>query len=418
MMNDFEQETENSLKLDNVMNMNELSDRKLKILSALAVLVIGCLCWNGGSTGLAQTAPANQSPQLQEVVKLTQAKMSDDVILQYIKNSGATYNMSADDILYLNNQGVSQPVISALLASKGSAAPAPSPVSVPATPAPLVAQPPVSPYPGQVSPYPGQPVASTPPAGPPPGSDISLSYFQNQLAPYGTWVDMPGQGLCWVPTVQATVPDWRPYFNAGHWVYTDEGWSWQSDYPWGEYAFHYGRWFRDARYGWVWVPGYNYGPAWVSWRHAEAEGFCGWAPLPPGAYFQPGVGIMWNGRLAVDVDFGLAPDAYVFIPFDHFWARDYLGFRAPFGRVDFLFRASILDNHWGFVGGRFAFGGIGRDRMGVFTHHEVRVEHLDFHDAHIANEHAHFSDFHGGDVHGGGHEDSRGGRDKGFGPGH
>ena len=220
-----------------------------------------------------------------------------------------------------------------------------------------------------------------------------------------------------MPSVQASVPDWRPYFNEGHWVYTDEGWSWQSDYPWGEYAFHYGRWFRDARYGWTWMPGYNYGPAWVSWRHAEGEGFCGWAPLPPAAIFEPGVGLMWDGRLAVDVDFGLAPDFYVFVPFDHFWAHDYLAFRAPLWRTRDLFRVSILANHFGVVGGRFVFGGIGRERMAALTHHEVVVERVGFHDAHIANDRARGFDAHGvgHDVHGVGREESHGGRDKGFG---
>jgi hypothetical protein len=404
-----------SLKPDNDMNTNEMSDRKMKILSALAVLVIGCLCWNASSASFAQSAPANQSPQLQEVVKLTQAKMGDDVILQYIKNSGATYSMSADDILYLNSQGVSQPVISALLASKGSAPAMSAPVAVPqpATPAPQV-----SPYPGQVSPYPGQPLVSTPVAIPPPGSDISLSYFQAQLSPYGSWVDVPGEGACWVPSVQMSVPDWRPYLNDGHWIYTDDGWSWQSDYPWGEYAFHYGRWFRDARYGWVWRPGYHWGPAWVSWRHAEAAGYCGWAPLPPAAVFEPGVGIMWDGRLAADVDFGLAPEMYVFIPFDHFWVHDYVAFRAPFGRVPFLFHASILANHFGIVGGRFMFGGIGRDRMAVLTHHEVRVDRLEIRDSHIARarevEHAHVSELHavGHDEHGIIHDEHAVGHDE------
>jgi hypothetical protein len=419
--NEFEREAEKGLKPDNDMNTNELSDRKLKLLSALAVLVIGWLCWNGGVPGRAQPAPANQSPQLQEVVKLTQAKMSDDVILAYIKNSGASYNLSADDILYLNTQGVSQPVISALLQTKSSAAPAP--VTPPATPAPPVnpapvstyqANPaPVSPYPAPVSPYPA-PVATPAPTVPPPASEVNLSYFQAQLAPYGRWVDIPGQGPCWVPSVQATVPDWRPYFNEGHWVYTDDGWSWQSDYPWGEYAFHYGRWLRDPLLGWAWVPGYNWGPAWVCWRHAEREGYCGWAPLPPGAAFEAGVGLMWNGRLAVDVDFGLAPDLFVFIPFDHFWARDYVGFRAPLWRVPLLFRGSILANHYGFVGGRFVFEGIGRERIGLLTHHEVRAERIEFHDAHIAHareaEHAR-----GAEIHGGGMEHARpgGGHDEG-----
>ena len=124
------------------------------------MLVIAWLCWNGGVTSHAQSGPATQSPQLQEIVKLTQAKMSDDVILSYIKNSGAAYNLSADDILYLNTQGVSQPVISALLQAKssGAPAPAPAPVATPMTPAP-----PVNPAPAvQVSPYPGEAVAPMP----------------------------------------------------------------------------------------------------------------------------------------------------------------------------------------------------------------------------------------------------------------
>jgi hypothetical protein len=393
------------------MKTNELSDCKMKVLSALAVLVVGCLCWNGGTLGNAQSAPATQSPQLQEVVKLTQAKMSDDVIISYIKNSGSSYNLSADDILYLNSQGVSQPVISTLLQSKSAGAPVA--VSASSTPAPAVPSSPPPNYPQPVSPYPGQPVSPYPGApGPapmaeaaPPGSEVNLAYFQSQMAPYGTWVDVPGEGQCWVPSVQNTVPDWRPYFNAGHWVYTDDGWSWQSDYPWGEYAFHYGRWFQTAPYGWVWRPGYHWGPAWVCWRNADAQGYCGWAPLPPDVTFEAGVGLMWHGRAAVDVDFGLAPDMFVFIPYDHFWAHDYLGFRAPLFRVPFLFRASFLANHWGFVGGRFVFDGIGRDRIGFLTHHDVRVERMEFHDSHIA----HARDMEHGEHGGFGHGDGRGG---------
>jgi hypothetical protein len=436
--NDFEREGGKGLKTDKDMKKNEISDTKLKVLSALAALVIGCLCWNGGTLSRAQSAPATQSPQLQEIVKLSQAKMGDDVILAYIKNSGAAYNLSADDILYLNSQGVSQPVVSALLQAKASAAPAA--VTTPATPAPpvnsvppaapMASAPSVSPYPGAVSPYPAPPASPNPmPEAPPPGSEVNLSYFQAQLAPYGSWVDIPGQGPCWVPSVQGVVPDWRPYLNAGHWLYTDEGWCWQSDYSWGEYVFHYGRWMRDARFGWAWVPGYTWGPGWVSWRQAEGEGYCGWAPLPPGATFVAGVGFMWNGRLAVDADFGLGPDAYVFIPFDHFWAHDYLGFRAPFGRVSFLFRGSFVANHYGVIGGRFVFDGIGHDRIGLLTHHEIRAERVEFHDARIAHgreiEHARGAEMHGmdhgrpGGGHdegrpGGGHDEGRSGHDHGF----
>ena len=55
------------------------------------------------------------SPDLQEVVKLFQAHMGDDIITSYIKSNGKSYKLSADDIIYLNNQGVSKSVISALL---------------------------------------------------------------------------------------------------------------------------------------------------------------------------------------------------------------------------------------------------------------------------------------------------------------
>ena len=111
---------------------------------------------------------------------------------------------------------------------------------------------------------------------------------------------------------------------------------------------------------------------------------------------------MWNGRLAMDVDFGLAPDMFVFIPFDHFWAHDYLAFRAPLWRVPDLFRVSLLANHYGLVGGRFVVEGIGRERIGLLTHHEVRVEKMEFRDAHIAHsreiEHARVFDSHGGGI--------------------
>ncbi|HWD19006.1 MAG TPA: DUF6600 domain-containing protein [Verrucomicrobiae bacterium] len=315
---------------------------------------------------------ANLSPNLQEVIKLTQAHMSDDVIVAYIRNSGAVYSLGADDILYLNSQGVSQPVISELLHTRQNAPPPAAPAAL-ATPAP-VAQP--------NSPAPA--MAATPPDQPPPNSEVNLAYFQTQLSPAGAWVDVPGYGQCWRPTVVAQNPDWRPYCDAGHWVYSDDGWAWQSDYPWGDVAFHYGRWYHDWRWGWVWTPGYNWGPAWVSWRHAEGAGFCGWAPLPPEARFEVGVGLTFGGHVGLDVDFGLPASAYVFVPFDHFWDHSYHGFVAPLWRADALFRASVVINDYHFESGRFVVGGLGRERIAVLTHHEVPIERIRIRDERVA----------------------------------
>ena len=47
-------------------------------------------------------------------------------------------------------------------------------------------------------------------------------------------------GWSWTPY---DVPiDWRPY-SVGRWVYTDDGWTWMSQEPWGWATYHYGRWY-------------------------------------------------------------------------------------------------------------------------------------------------------------------------------
>jgi hypothetical protein len=105
----------------------------------------------------------------------------------------------------------------------------------------------------------------------------SFQLFYDVLSPYGIWVDYQQYGYVWMPTA---VPGFRPYGTAGHWVLTDDGWTWDSDYAWGWVPFHYGRWDLDMVYGWIWVPHATWGPAWVSWR--ISPGYYGWAPIRPG----------------------------------------------------------------------------------------------------------------------------------------
>jgi hypothetical protein len=107
--------------------------------------------------------------------------------------------------------------------------------------------------------------------------------FYDQLSPYGTWINYPGQGYVWVPN---QVPgDFSPYMTGGHWVLTDMGWTWVSDYAWGWGPFHYGRWFMDDVYGWMWLPGYDWAPAWCVW--GDYGGYYCWAPCGPGAIIGP-----------------------------------------------------------------------------------------------------------------------------------
>ena len=559
---------------------------------------MACALWTG-QISQAQTSAANLSPDLQEIVKFAQAHMTDDVILTYIKNSGKVYRLSGDDMIYLSSQGVSQPVISALLQTAGGApapAPAPGPGPAPApipapgpAPAPAPAPPPgfldvftsdagLNPSvwfmqtplvqslaqwnasapmppmlafgpggmqmsgvngPGQFTgiqsigvymapfaltatvsglapegipfevylvspdlrqwlsvaghlggmgrrheevgvrtpfggfrvpvgegrspeygiwanwtgsaqpisalgnkiypePIPGVPytitmtvdaggmgsvsiqdpsgislgamnampvgtgpfnvvlasrrmgptfanwqsVQLTPLGAPPvvmtaPPATPTIDYFQAHLTPYGQWVDVPGVGAAWIPA-EANVPGWRPYMDAGHWEYTDAGWFWQSDYPWGDMAFHYGRWvnneFTAGR--WAWVPGYDWAPSWVSWR--EGAGGMGWAPLPWGVEYRVGLGLYWHGALVVDgVGFGLGFDSYVFVDHDHFWGGDYHRYAFDRERSREFYGHSEFHAGYRMEGGHLRAEGLGRDHMAAITHHEVVVHRAD-----------------------------------------
>jgi len=125
--------------------------------------------------------------------------------------------------------------------------------------------------------------SDAPPPTPIEAPEVSYQSFYDELSPYGQWIDYPGYGYVWMPSVGY---GFRPYSTNGHWVPTDMGWTWASDYPWGWAAFHYGRWFFDNGYGWMWIPGQEWAPAWVSWRSSQE--YYGWAPMGPNISFNTG----------------------------------------------------------------------------------------------------------------------------------
>jgi Family of unknown function (DUF6600) len=110
---------------------------------------------------------------------------------------------------------------------------------------------------------------------------VSFQLFYDDLSPYGYWVDNSDYGYVWVPNVSA---GFTPYGTNGHWVFTNAGWTWFSDYSWGWAPFHYGRWYTDPYYGPMWVPGNEWGPGWVTWR--SSAGYYGWAPIGPGVSIE------------------------------------------------------------------------------------------------------------------------------------
>jgi Family of unknown function (DUF6600) len=140
----------------------------------------------------------------------------------------------------------------------------------------------------------------------------SYDTFYTQLDRYGDWRETSDYGYVWQPR-QAQSRTWRPYTN-GHWVYTDVGWTWVSEEPFGWATYHYGRWTRLRNIGWIWVPGDEWAPAWVSWR--KSNDYVGWAPLPPEARFDRGTGIHnWS-----DSYYDVGPDQYCFVETRQFGA--------------------------------------------------------------------------------------------------
>ncbi len=63
----------------------------------------------------AANTSVNLPPAAEDVLKLTRAQVGDEVTINYIKNSDATFNLSDKDVNYLKSEGVSDPVITAMI---------------------------------------------------------------------------------------------------------------------------------------------------------------------------------------------------------------------------------------------------------------------------------------------------------------
>jgi hypothetical protein len=146
------------------------------------------------------------------------------------------------------------------------------------------------------------------------GPTSGYSTFYTKLEPHGAWLETADYGYVWQPREAESSRSWRPYTN-GRWVYTDAGWTWISEEPFGWATYHYGRWTRLRGIGWVWVPGQQWAPAWVSWR--KSNDYVGWAPLPPEARFDQRTGIHnWS-----DNYYDIGPDQYCFVATREFGAQ-------------------------------------------------------------------------------------------------
>ncbi|HXB58745.1 MAG TPA: DUF6600 domain-containing protein [Candidatus Acidoferrales bacterium] len=268
------------------------------------------------------TLPPQMDPNspLGQVIQMVQSGAAENAVVAYIAHSSTPFNLSAADVTYLNDLGTPLDIQTAMVQRNqqlgASAEAEPTPAS-----------------PGQTQDE----------------QDVTEDYFYSALAPYGTWINLPGYGLCWQPCAVAYDANWTPYGTFGQWVYTDDGWYWLSGYSWGWAVFHYGRWFHDAQRGWCWWPSTAWGPSWVFWRYEG--GYCGWAPLPPHCYYgqEPGTasnGLLYNGSsVAANYDFGMGAELFNFVPMANVFDGNVEHFRLSAAEAAQVFaRSKVLNN--------------------------------------------------------------------------
>lgn len=109
-------------------------------MAGLIMAAAGAVAQNTTDTGTAPapaivTAPPALPYGASQILQLAQAKVSDDTIVAFVKNSGNSYGLNASQIIYLRQQGVSDPVITAMLTQPqaGIAPPAPAPADTAST---------------------------------------------------------------------------------------------------------------------------------------------------------------------------------------------------------------------------------------------------------------------------------------------
>ena len=183
-------------------------------------------------TVAAQDAAVGAAPPLAygvpQILQLAQAKVGDDVIIAYVHQTGNSYGLDAEQILYLRQQGISDKVLIAMLTR-------PKPASTPAPALPAT----VNPAPVQTQAAYAQPAPDYVQSAP----SSSVYVMPNNQIYYSSWY-----------------PAYYPYYSyyGGYYPYLT------FSYPWGRgyYGSRYcrgGYGYRGGYYGGGYYNGYRVG---------------------------------------------------------------------------------------------------------------------------------------------------------------
>ncbi len=324
---------------------------------------------------------AESNSGVQEVVRLARAGMGEEVLLALVQNSYLNYDITTDEIQMLNDLGVSEKVIAAIM-TRGKVIRGQEVSDAEGSPGTDFPQPTNEAPKDQVGEdrddqdQQEERVLTSAPPPVHPKSTATVAYFYDSLSPYGNWINVGEVGWCWQPNVVVLDAQWRPYRDRGRWIWTDAGWYWQSGYSWGWSAFHYGRWHYDLRHRWVWRPDTVWGPAWVHWRSNDS--YVGWAPLPPRARFGLGVGFSWQGKnVGVDFSFGLGHRDYVFVGSGSFLHANLRPVCVPPIRVHNVYKeTTIIKNTYITKNKTVINQGVSVEKIGRATKREIRALRL------------------------------------------
>lgn len=193
----------------------------------------------------------------------------------------------------------------------------------------------------------------------------AYSSFYSHLSPYGIWVEFNDGLVAWRPTIMRR--GWAPY-SIGRWIWTDYGWYWDSYESFGYITYHYGRWYYDDYYGWIWIPDYDWAPAWVEWRYDDS--YIGWAPLPPYAVFSINIGIHFSFNYVTPyshwhfVNYNHMCDPYVY--------KYYVGSKYKYR----VFSNTKYRNDFGYSNGRIINRGVDISEVRTRSGQDIRQRNL------------------------------------------
>ncbi len=199
------------------------------------------------------------------------------------------------------------------------------------------------------------------------GIRVSFDFFYSSLQPHGSWITMNDGLVVWRPYFRGA--QWSPY-SVGRWIYTDYGWYWDSEETYGHIVYHYGRWHFDNYYGWIWMPDYDWAPAWVEWRY-DSDYIC-WAPLSPYASWSVNYGIRYNRRYHANYWH------WNIVKANHFNNNSIHKYRVRESESERIYNRTKVRNDFGVRGNTFVNNGLDRSFVERTTGTSVRTRDIDF----------------------------------------